>query len=611
MKKKISSAYYLIPIVYFCVILFFIYLQFSAKEEFNDKVGNLYISGISSGGSLIRGSEIAELKINFNGFELIFSKRRALIAGFSGGAKKKLRIQSYNTFVDGLEIQFSSNILIHFNLNGHPGDKIELIPIIPNKLGNLSSLSIPFHINKGHVEKLKGIPLLRLNNEMGVFYISLPAGSKVELENSRLVMNTVRFDGEPTILIERKNESDLEPFLYWFTRDLPGVEEEKYQRQVTLFLDKAYSRLKDLKLLESDLIEDVEAAGIAFLSEAAGRGEYRKALLSFSKHIRELIKYNPDAALPFRTSPYLGNLSAFLKEVQIQTPGRISRVTNFIRQSDRSVFLTPLLIRFILNHAPFSLVEEVIRLADSVDLETESITILCGVLDAYLEAARWVELTDTMTARIRDIINMRLLPAIIRTDKGIFLITSPEGIADAGESLKAGKLIIQAGRALTEPLLDSIGRNLILSIIRLADGRGFLPLQLEFQDSRLEYGPKVLAPEKIYTSVTDRRYTPVEYPLYRYLYPGTWLWTASQVDSIEINSIRYRFSLSFPQGEAHYIIIQGIRPFKSLVLHGILWNPDPGYYRYTDGWFYSESSQTLFLKLTHRKSKEDIIINYQ
>ena len=609
MKKKSLMAYFLIPVLYIGVIILFIFLQFSAKIEFRDKVGNLTISGINSPRTLFGRSEIKELKVSFNDFNFLFNRRNPLIATFKGSYRKKLPIESYHTFTDAAEIQFRDGLSVRFSLSGSMGDRITLEPIASDKMAGLTSLSIPFRIDEGRAERIPGIPLLKLENDLGLFFVSLPVGSDMDLAVSRMVMNTDT--AAPVIIFARVESENSEPYLYWFTRDLEHLSPGEYQKQVKPFLDKAYLSWQQQVFSTAEKQEDIEKAAMALFSEALKRGEYRKTLLVFSRQVRPLVLMNPSDTFPFLTSPFLGNLALFLQKLQVQAIEQIREVTDSIKEADFSVLLTPNLIRITLNHGPFSLVEEVIRLADSSDLESEPVPVLLNILDTYLEAASWVSFNETAASRITSIITKRLLPALVRSDKGIFLTTSPEGEVDLLQSIKAGRLLVRAGIITGKPGLSSLGRTMILSALKPADSRGFLPARLlPGEGNGLIPDQESIAPEEIYSLIAETHYTPEEYPLYRQLYPGSWIWTASNITALEIDREKYRFSFSFPEGDAHYLIIQGIQPFKSLKLHGIFWKPDPGYFRYTDGWFYEESSQTLYAKITHRNPEEEILINY-
>ena len=114
-----------------------------------------------------------------------------------------------------------------------------------------------------------------------------------------------------------------------------------------------------------------------------------------------------------------------------------------------------------------------------------------------------------------------------------------------------------------------------------------------------------LPPEALYGYVADSRYLPEECPLYGQLSPGAWLYTAAAPVQIKVGAGQYRFSFGFPAGGTHYFLLQGIQPMKSVMLHEILWKPDPEYSRYSDGWVYDAGTQTLFGKLTHRLPEEE------
>jgi hypothetical protein len=44
-------------------------------------------------------------------------------------------------------------------------------------------------------------------------------------------------------------------------------------------------------------------------------------------------------------------------------------------------------------------------------------------------------------------------------------------------------------------------------------------------------------------------------------------------------------------------------------LHGIRWRTDPQFQSYSDGWYYSASTRTLYVKIKHREELEELVIN--
>jgi hypothetical protein len=235
------------------------------------------------------------------------------------------------------------------------------------------------------------------------------------------------------------------------------------------------------------------------------------------------------------------------------------------------------------------------------------------LVNVYLEAVEYLDIGEATFTRVSDIIDRFLLPEIKKTRKRLFFRGSSSTQASETnlyESILIGNAFMRAGEALTKDSYISLGRTLIYSVLDLADAEGFVPARVRIQDGEAEPIGDLLSPESIYRLVPSVHYTPAEYPLYSYLYPGSWIWTASRLTDVKIDDQQYRFFFSFPTGETHYLLIQGIRPMASMIMHGIPWKSDPEYFLYTDGWAYDESTQTLFVKLTHRKISEELVLNY-
>ena len=76
----------------------------------------------------------------------------------------------------------------------------------------------------------------------------------------------------------------------------------------------------------------------------------------------------------------------------------------------------------------------------------------------------------------------------------------------------------------------------------------------------------------------------------------------------ENNSVKY--SIVFPKGEIHYILIQGIEPFKSMKLLGLTGNRILFFTDTTADWYYDEKTKSLYIKIRNKTEVEEIILNY-
>jgi hypothetical protein len=591
-------------------------MQFQAREEFDEEVGNLSVSGVYAK-TLGGARRIRQLELRFHDLRMQFSSSSSAIAEFDENREKKLSLESLSQFPDGFEVHLSDELSLRFTVEGVLGDKVKVIPIIPPQLRAMRALSVPFDSLAGDLKTIKGIPVLAVSGPGGMIFASVNSGSRIDAQQTRFILDTGTEVNRASIILERVLQQ-TDPYLYWFSRDLTLVDEQRFAARIKTYLDGAYQYWNGEFASNPGSQSLVGDLGISLISEAIKRGDYSRILAVLSRNLRRLLAENADNPALYTSAAYLGNLPSFLAARQQSAAVEIQRITELITAADFSVFETPELLRFILNHAPFSLAEEVLRLADSVQLETVDVSVLIHLLDVYLEAFEYLDVAEASAARITEIIERFIFPVIVKTSEGLYLGVSPPqrlspdqlSEVELYDSVFMGSALIRAGEALARDSYTAIGRTLINSALNLADEEGFLPGRIRIQHGIVEPAGDSLSPQSIYDMLPGSEYIPKEIPLYTYLYPGSWVWTASMLEEVKIDDAQHRFVFSFPVGDTHYLLIQGIRPFTSMIMHGIAWKSDPEYFRYTDGWVYDESTQTLYVKLTHRLENEELLLNY-
>ena len=86
-----------------------------------------------------------------------------------------------------------------------------------------------------------------------------------------------------------------------------------------------------------------------------------------------------------------------------------------------------------------------------------------------------------------------------------------------------------------------------------------------------------------------------------------WAWTCSPNISYTETKDEANISVSFRQGDSHYIILNGIKPFMGIEIYSLSFHTDPRFETYnSSGYVYDEKTQTLFLKSRHKVSNEKI-----
>jgi hypothetical protein len=232
------------------------------------------------------------------------------------------------------------------------------------------------------------------------------------------------------------------------------------------------------------------------------------------------------------------------------------------------------------------------------------------MLEACLDYDSLVASTDRDRRKSRQIVEQRLMPLVRRAGGGVFLDGRSGGRVALTESLRCGALFIREGSALGEPSVAAVGRGLLVSALGQMQDTGFLPSELEISRSGVTRRKGAVAPEEVYSLAGAARLFPREIPLSRSLGDGAWIYTAADLAPVESSPAGFTLVLSFPVGLAHYLVIHGVRPFSQLRLHGIPWRQDPTYFQYTDGYFYDAPDLTLYMKITPRVPREEIVVSY-
>jgi hypothetical protein len=648
MKGRLPRIYYLIPAAYVVVIVFFLLMQFQARHEFEHRVGNLELRGTYSR-TLAGKDRVRRVEARFHGVGLLFSSRGIFAGGFGQIRDQAMSVQSFSLFEDGAEIGFRGGLSLRLSLQAG-GERVKASLIVPEDLGGLTSLSIDFTLPSAPARLIPGLPLLSVGTPGGSVYLMLPEGCEIDLGRKRLLLrrplppSPLRGPGggglaagafgppgqaELEISVERVLGSSR-PYLYWFSTDLPLAGEADYEQAVRQFVERSDSYWGRLFAGNPASPEIAGPLGMALISEAIRRGEYRRTLAIMAATLRPLLIRSPDNPNLRQSAAYFGDLPGYLAFREAAAKRQIEEIARRLREADPTVFETPELLGSILDHGPLVLVEEALRLADGLGPEAESAAGPVGLLEFYLEALRLLPAAGNAAKRIAEIIDSRVFPAIHRSNRGLFLSTpsalsgsgsagNPPATQSAGSafrevdllhSIRAGQALVRAGQELANDAYVSVGQNLILAALRMADSEGFLPARLTLAGREVQPAGELLAPEVVYPLVAAEPYIPREYPLYRLLGPGTWLFTASRLREIKVDDTQQRFFFAFPAGDTHYLLIQGVAPALSLVMHGIPWKSDPEYFQYSDGWAYDAASQTLFLKITHRSDQEEIVLSY-
>lgn len=589
-------------ILYSSFVLILVYLAVFA-QGFSLSFLDVRLSGRYKPIPLFGTRKIRELTLSYNGLEIYFSRADTLAFEIPGEGIKTHAVESLSTYSDGADILFEGGIAIRLrSASGSKGAYTLAVDDANGRSG--STVAVPFRV-RAEIKKSDAAPILSWSLKEKSYILSLPVASRVDSGAGRLLLAA----GSGGIRFGSTEPSLDDPYASWLSIESP-LSDRVYQERVSAFADGAFAAwTKSLGSADSAVVFR-EQLGQALIAESIARGSYMRHRSAYQQVLGRRLQHDAGPSLKLTSSPYIGNLAEYVRRLQNGEAGDIDAIRTRLASSDMAIFDFPGIVPFLLDHGPFSLVQEVLALLEDSDRPVPEVSSVLGMLEACLDCLQYLDASAPLSSRASAIIERRILPSISKTDRGILLVEKKGSPVDVRDNLNAAYLLNRAVGPLKLPVLDSIARGLLSASLGLQGDGAALPAFVTLSGNSVTATRGSLPPETVYDLVMTDRYLPEEVPLYRTLGPGTWIWTAARLEAAEGKPESLTLTLSFPAGLPHYLVLQGIKSIGQITLHGTDWRPDKGYSQYSDGWTYDAEGKTLFLKVTNKQEKEQIVISY-
>ncbi len=617
MKRRISFLYALIPILYISVIGLLLYMQFAVTRPISEKVGSLELTGTLRPRTPWSDAVIEDLRVTYHGMVFAFTREEPFVLRAAQGPQKKLSVLSYDLHPRGIKLFLERGVEVGFEMNGSFGGQVSLTLVMQEE----ESCLIPFDVGDARVERAESVPLVIIRNAAGEFEMALPPGVRVDTEAGYL--SVLRSAQSQAITISAAEEGKPDNlYLRWFDRSGALRDIGDFEREVRAYLDKAYSGWTSGRYVKGRGLWQVKGAepqfsesiGRVMIGEALKRGDYRRVSAFFVAARNMKKAYDPDFAVAgYLTSPYVGGLEKHRPAHLAENARQANAVRDMIRRRDPAVFQVENLLALLLNANMFAQIDELVSgIVVNLDTSDQDPEIWLGMLATYLEVLGRYPEGEIYFSHFPDIVETGILPRIRLLNGQLLMGGLTSDVCDIRWSLQFGRLLRQLGKIQASEALARLGRSLILSAISYSDELGFLPPEVSCAPGPAGdfSGGAYIAPEDIYGLVSDWPFLPSQTPLYPHFEPGTWVWSAAELEEVAVDRETHRFVVSFPRGESHYLFIQGLDAFQSLELKGVRWAAAKDYYRYHSGWNYDKASRTLYVKLRQDKDLEEIVLRY-
>ena len=313
-------------------------------------------------------------------------------------------------------------------------------------------------------------------------------------------------------------------------------------------------KVKSSVLFKNEVPESAsEIAITAYVAEMASQGKYSQAIESVPAAAKTVAKRS------YLSAPYFNSLVEMNKTLVMQNENIAYRMNYSIEQGNPSVFEFDAFSMYIQTRSTPEAVKSLSLLTQEGTAEPTPLQ-ASGIIEKYCS---------------------------IKDD--IFSFAQENVEFSSLDYAKTGDALIRYGEIIGNPDICTVGRlmfNIGVSRIDTSDVESFATIY-----------PLAARNNKFYPHLVILEETLTE-PI--------WTWTAAQSMSIKTDSENTStISLDFPQGDSHYVIINGIKPFKSIEIYELSFRTDHRFETYnSSGYVYDSKSNTLFLKYRHKSGTE-------
>ncbi len=611
----VAKTFFVIPVIYIGVIFSLVFLQFYAGQSFQESHGRLSISGRydMSAESEQDTAVLSEATVRYMGLEFSFNhEQHPTLIG--DGETLALRPVGYTTLDSGFELHLEHNVSLRFRADsdGPQSEELTVQAFLPETVRPMGELRLPYRPSSdASVEPGAGSEELSIAYQDEVFTLTIPPRASLDRTDSVVgLRGDVDFQ---TIRYRRTGHARDHVVERRFRDGRNAVSSEELDAALADYIDNAYEAWASTRFNGGSGTWEMRAGSprfderilTAYLAEAWRRDDYTTAF----NQMRRAADQHPDE-VGLRSAPFLGNLNEIRPQFLEQDSQESEELLELIRDNDPAVFTERGLFQFARDRGSAELYDALVEFTEQVSIHDLSIEQAVGLYRLRIEDEYLTSDEEQLLARFDAIAEERLYPAVVETEEGFFLETAP-GQVDIVLSALAGRRLERAGVQADDEIMTNLGRQLVRSVLRLADDEGFLPRVVHPGEDRLEGSEGSVGPEAVYAELSDNPAypRPVSLPATG-PFENAWIYTVADIVETEITDSQARIRISYPRNQTFYVIMQNVPPFQRMELFGQTWRNDRAFENYIKGRNYVAESETLLIKYNDDSVERDITLFY-
>ncbi|MBP5520199.1 MAG: hypothetical protein J6X84_06445 [Treponema sp.] len=553
------------------IIIGIFVLQFRTDSSIIKKIGNLQITLETQENQNGEVSYKNKVRVSYNGINFycddqspatLTKNNREVGIRFVGVEQKNSL--SYT-------LKFQNNVKVTFELaSAEPAAALSIITDLP---AEATGFSLPYnYASSMSIQKSERDSLVL-------------GGKRNAWEFSAHSVLDGRFDFTPRNYIASYSVYDeTQKFSFDSIMGQPLADYNQFVKTVSQFKKNLISSY-DSNNVEANITEQVAVSYIAAQTE---NQNYKRAIEAVPDSIKK------SKQRTYLSAPYLNTLEEMNANLEKAIKDYEARISDSAAKGTFDLFTVHKIADFIYLHSSKPTVTKLLENAAAAEVEKLSISQITGILQVYADLS-------ALAPAYAEILTPVLEPGIARITESckyegnILTISENDTFLSVNQAVETGIALLRYGRITENQTLIKAGYAIVNSY--LAESASFdlrtlsnLYPVVAFEN---QYYPHL---EKIFDEGGKK----------------VWSWTCAKSIKLDRTSEEYKFTIDFPEGDTHYVILKGIPQFSSIYIYDMAFRTDPRFETYnSSGYVYKKTSETLLLKSRHKTQYEKVRLVYK
>ena len=550
--------------------LLIVVLQFRTDSSIIKKIGNLQITLETQKSPSGEISYKNKVRVSYNGINFVCDDTNPAVI-IKDGIQSPVQLKDVEQAEPlSITLNFTEDVKVTFELASEaPDSSLAILTDLP---AGISDFSIPYNYSSNmSIQKAEKDSLVL-------------AGKRSLWELAGHAVGAGRFDFTSRNYVATYSVYDAnQKFSFDSIVNESIASAEEFAKTVGQFKRNLIAAF-EANNVEANITEQV---AVSYIAAQAETGNYIRAV----ENVPDSVKKSKQRT--YLSAPYFNTLEDMNENLEKALKDYELRITESAEKVNFDLFTVQKIADFIYLHPGQNTVLKLLKNAAEADPAALSIAQISGILRVYVDLENLSYAYASMLEPVLDACIERITEAC-RYEGNILTISENDTFLSVNQAVDTGIALLRYGKYCGDETLEKAGYAIVNSY--LAENTSFDLRTLS----------------NLYPIIA---YNNVFYPHFEKISDADgnkiWAWTCARSIKYEGNSDEATFTIDFPEGDTHYVILKGIPLFNTIYIYDMAFRTDPRFETYnSSGYVYKKSSETLLLKSRHKSQLEKVRLVY-